>query len=85
MGHVAVDTLGHPLALRVSPANEQNRAQVGELAETLQEVTGQSVQLAYVDQNYTGEAPAESAAEHGIQLEVVQLPEARLGFVLLPL
>lgn len=82
--HVAVDTLGHLLALRVSAANEQDRAQVGELAEAIQDVTGQSVRLAYVDQGYTGETPAEAAAEHGIQLQVVKLPEARRGFVLLP-
>src|SRR5262245_56241636 len=30
--HVAVDTLGHLLALLVTPANEQERAQVAELA-----------------------------------------------------
>jgi transposase len=33
--HAAVDTLGHLLALFVSPANEQERAWVGELAEAL--------------------------------------------------
>src|SRR5204862_1332348 len=30
--HLAVDTLGHLLALHVTPANEQDRAQVAELA-----------------------------------------------------
>ena len=30
--HAAVDTLGHLLALKITPANEQERAQVGELA-----------------------------------------------------
>ncbi len=48
--HAAVDTLGHLLALHVTAANEQDRAQVGQLAEKVQEVTGQSVELAYVDQ-----------------------------------
>jgi transposase len=38
--HIAVDTLGHLLALYVTPANEQERAQVGELAEQVQEATG---------------------------------------------
>ena len=47
-------------------------------------VTGESVTLAYVDQGYTGPATAEAAAAHGIRLEVVKLPEARRGFVLLP-
>ena len=39
---------------------------------------------AFVDQGYTGERPAEAAREHGIRLEVVKLPEAKRGFVLLP-
>src|SRR6185437_4154432 len=82
--HMAVDTLGHLLALVVTPANEQERAQVGELAEAVQEATGEHVELAYVDQGYTGEQPAEDAKAHGIQLEVVKLPEAKRGFVLLP-
>jgi transposase len=82
--HAAVDTLGHLLALHVTPANEQDRAQVGQLAEKVQEVTGQSVELAYVDQGYTGEQPAQDAAAHGLQLEVIKLPEAKKGFVLLP-
>ena len=33
---------------------------------------------------YTGEQPAADAAAHGIRLEVVKLPEAKHGFVLLP-
>jgi transposase len=82
--HTAVDTLGHLLALVVTPANEQERAQVAELAAAVQEVTGQTVELAFVDQGYTGEAPAAAAAAHGIRLEVVKLPEAKRGFVLLP-
>ena len=82
--HAAVDTLGHLLAVHVTPANEQERAQVGVLAKAVQEVTGESVELAYVDQGYTGEDAASAAAEHGIQLEVVKLPDAKRGFVLLP-
>jgi len=82
--HAAVDTLGHLLALHVTPADEQDRAQVEELAEAVQEATGESVELAYVDQGYTGEKPAEAAKEHGIRLEVVKRPEAKRGFVLLP-
>jgi len=82
--HVAVDTLGHLLALHVTGANAQDRAQVGILAEAVQEVTGKSVDLAYVDQGYTGKKAATAAAEHGIALEVVKLAEAKRGFVLLP-
>ena len=82
--HLAVDTLGHLLALHVTPANTDDRAEVGRLAEAIQEATGESVTLAYVDQGYTGRAPAEAAKEQGITLEVVKLPEAKRGFVLLP-
>jgi transposase len=82
--HLAVDTLGHLLALCVTAANEQDRAQVSELAERVQAETGETVEIAYVDQGYTGENAADAAAEHGIQLEVVKLPEAKRGFVLLP-
>ena len=82
--HAAVDTLGNLLSLLVTPANEQDRAQVGELAQAVQEATGQSVEMAFVDAGYTGDAPAEAAKEHGIRLEVVKLPEAKRGFVLLP-
>ncbi len=82
--HVAVDTLGHLLALHVSPANEQDREQVEGLAEAIRQATGESVELAYVDQGYSGEQPAADAGAHGIRLEVVKHSEARRGFVLLP-
>lgn len=82
--HAAVDTLGQLLALHITPADEQDRTQVGLLAAQVQEVTGQSVELAFVDQGYTGEPTQEAAQAHGIQLEVVKLPEAKKGFVLLP-
>jgi transposase len=82
--HVAVDTLGHLLALVVTPASDQERAQVEVLAQQVQAVTGQSVELAYVDQGYTGAAPAEAAQRHGIRLEVVKHTQAKRGFVLLP-
>lgn len=82
--HIAVDTLGHLLAAHVTTASEQDRAQVGVLAEAVQHATGQSVALAWVDQGYTGQAAHDAAAEHGIKLEVVKLAEAKRGFVLLP-
>src|SRR5262245_34335526 len=82
--HLAVDTLGQLLALHVTPANEQDREQVGKLAKQVQEITGQSVELAYVDQGYTGESAAQAAQQHGIQLEVVKHTEAKRGFILLP-
>ena len=82
--HVAVDTLGHLLALHTTPADAQDRAQVGQLAAAVQEATGQTVEVAYVDQGYTGQQAAEAAAAHGIRLEVVKLAETKRGFVLLP-
>jgi len=82
--HAAVDTLGHLLALKVTPANEQDRAQVKELAQAVQAATGKNVELAYVDQGYTGEQPTADAAAQGIKLEVVKHHEAKRGFVLLP-
>ncbi|GAD23280.1 IS5 family transposase, partial [Acidovorax sp. MR-S7] len=40
--------------------------------------------LAWADQGYTGEEPNQQASEHGIDLQIVKLPEAKKGFVLLP-
>ena len=82
--HMAVDTLGHLIALHVTPASVDDRTQVGRLAEAVQAATGDSVDLAYVDQGYTGDGPAKAAEKQGITLEVVKLPEAKRGFVLLP-
>jgi transposase len=82
--HMAVDTLGHLLALKVTAASDQERAQVADLAAAVQEATGATVILAYVDQGYTGDRPAADAAAHGITLEVVKHAEAKRGFVLLP-
>jgi transposase len=82
--HLAVDTLGELLALLVTPADAQDRDQVAALAAAVQEATGQTVELAFVDQNYTGEQAAADAAKHGIRLAVIKLPEAKRGFVLLP-
>ena len=81
---IAVDTLGHLLALRVSPANEQDRAHAGALAKVVQRATGQNVELADVDQGYTGKKPAAADAAHKVRLEVIKLLTAKRGFVLLP-
>jgi transposase len=72
------------LALHVTAADEQDRAQVGQLAQAVQESTGQTVEVAFVDQGYTGEDAAQLASSQGIRLEVVKLPDAKRGFVLLP-
>lgn len=79
-----MDTLAHLLALQVTPADAQDRAQVEVLAARIQDVTGNAVGLSDVNQGCTGAQPT-AAAAHGIQLEVVPLPETKHGFfVLLP-
>jgi transposase len=55
---------------------------VEELAKRVQEVTGETVTIAFVDQGYTGDEPA--AAAEGIRLVVVKHNEPKKGFVLLP-
>ena len=82
--HIEVDTLGHLLAITVTPANAQERVQVSELSKAVQAATGNHVTMAFVDQGYTGDAAAQAAEAEGITLNVVKLPEAKRGFVLLP-
>jgi transposase len=83
-GQIAVDTLGHLLAVKVTAANGQERAQVAELTPRLREVTGGTVAVAFVDRGYTGGTPAEEAQRSGLRLEAAKRPEAGKGFVLLP-
>ena len=68
----------------MTTANGQDRAQVEALAAKVQGVTGESVEVAFVNQGCTGEPAAQAAATEGIKFEVVKLPEAKRGFVLLP-
>lgn len=82
--HMAVDTLGHLIDLTVTPANEQERSQVKQLCQAVQQATGETVEVAWADQGYTGEQAKEDAKASGIELRVVKLPEAKKGFVLLP-
>lgn len=82
--HVAVDTRGHLLAAVITPANEQDRTQVGGLAQQVQAGSGQQFTLAYADQGYTGDAPAEAAAAQGSHLQVVKLGQTKRDFVLMP-
>jgi transposase len=57
---------------------------VERLVVEVQQITGDNVELAYVDQGYNSEEAEDAAAKHGIQLEVVKHTEAKRGFVLLP-
>ena len=54
------------------------------LARDVRKAARTSVELAFVDQGYTGERPAADAKKHRIDLSVVKLPETKRGFVLLP-
>lgn len=78
--HMAVDTLGHLLALYVTPANEQDRAQVQELAQQVQQITGESVEVAFVDQGYTGETEESccSNTKHSVRSGETRRSEKRI-------
>ncbi len=53
-------------------------------ASAIQDVTGGTVEVVFVDQGDTGLQAETAAAAHGVRLEVIKLPEAKRGFVLLP-
>ena len=82
--HLAVDTLGHCLAVLTSVANEQDRTQVKGLCLEVQQATGVNVKVAYADQGYTGTQTALQTTEAGVERVVVKRPEATKGFILLP-
>jgi transposase len=83
-GHSAVGTSGQLLALGVTAADEQGRAQGETLAAQVPAVTGAMGELAFVAHGQTGEQAAQAAAQHGLNLEGVKPPEAKEGVVLLP-
>jgi hypothetical protein len=70
---MAVDPLGHLLALHVTTAREQELARVAQLAAPVQAVIGAGVDVTLVDQGGYGDRPAEAAAERGMSLEGVKL------------
>ena len=70
--------------MKVTPANEQERAQVADLFAEVPEATGENVEAAFVDQGDPGEEPTAQAARQGVRLIVVKLEEAERGFVFLP-
>ena len=82
--HTAADTPGLLPASHPAPADEQERAQAGKLAEEVQAATNQSAEVCSAGQGYTGDFPAQAAGEAGIELTAVKLPEAEKGFTLLP-
>lgn len=82
--HLAVDTLGYPLAMEAGPANEQDRDHVAPLMEKVQDETGGTVEVAYADQGYTGEKPAKAAEVEGVELVVVKRHPDQHTFIVLP-
>ena len=82
--HLVVDTLGHLVTLMTSPAHEQDRAQVFDLCREAQAITGGMLEVAFVDQGYTGQATQDAARQSNIELVVVKRSDASRGFVLLP-
>src|SRR3954471_10802317 len=71
-------------AVGITPENVDERVEVGPLTRTVQAVTGNNVEVAFVDQGYDGPKAAEAAAANDVERIVVKLPEAKKGFVLLP-
>ena len=82
--HLAIDTLGHLLALVVTPADVGDREVVADLATWVRDASEAWVEVAFVDQGYTGGRAATAGEAAGIELAVVKLPRAKRGFVLLP-
>jgi transposase len=82
--HLAVDTLGYPLAMEAGPANEQDRDHVPPLVERVQNETGGTVEVAYADQGYTGEKAAKAAEVEGVELVVVKRNPEQHTFIVLP-
>ena len=82
--HLAVDTPGHVMALSVTPADVDDRTEVGRLTATAQALGERHVEKAFVDQGYNGPNAQAAARAHGIELAVVKAPDAKRGFVLLP-
>lgn len=68
--HLAVDTRGPVVARLVTPANEQERAQVAALAENVHPAPGETGEVAGLEQGYTGAHPAHDAEAQGIRVEV---------------
>ena len=83
-GHIAVDTFGPLVAVCVTAAHEQARAQGEGVGEQGQAVTGEKGESTFGDQAYTGAQAAQAAEQRGIKLEVGKLPEAKTGVVLWP-
>jgi len=79
--HLLVDTIGLPIALKVTQAGESDQRGAKTLFAEKKEKL-KSVKKVWVDGTYRGEEwHAEVKAEYGIQLEVSKNPEGVKGFI----
>ena len=78
--HIAVDTLGHLLALTVTPADQGDRDQVAPLAQQGQQVTGSTVELALSTRATPGRMPLKphSSTAYGSKWSSTPWPNAVL-------
>lgn len=76
-----ISRLGRLLAAHVTPANAQERVQVAQRCEEVQEATGETVKLAWANQGHTEEEPNRLASEHGIASKSVTRPGRRDEFI----
>jgi lipid-binding SYLF domain-containing protein/transposase len=83
--HMAVDTLGYLLALHATAASEQNRSHVTALAAKVQEVTGDAVAVAFVDQGYTGKQRRFSRCDIGNAGLTVLCPRPKIRSFVRPI
>jgi len=74
---MAVDTLCHLLALHLTATSVDDRAEVAKLTDAVQNLTGETFDLIYVDKGYTGEKLADAAKQHGIDCAWSSLPRPR--------
>jgi transposase len=79
----AGDTLGNLLTLHVAPASDQDRAQACQLADTVQEATGDTVKTNFADQGYAGDEVRLAMQADGITMQVVKHSATKRRFVLL--
>ena len=69
MFHMAVDTLGHLLALHVTAADVGDREAVVRLAADIQGATGDAISSVHVGRGHINATPAQTAPVEGIKLD----------------
>ncbi|MBB5443147.1 MULTISPECIES: IS5 family transposase [unclassified Paraburkholderia] len=82
--HMAVDILGQLLAVHVTPGQRAGARAGRGTGAAGSAGHGPDCQGSVRRPGYTGEEPAQAARDEGIELQVIKLPEAKKGFVLLP-